>query len=81
VSEILGLFRMKIGPQTNPRFHRGAFSGSVDLSVTGGLFILILFVVPRQTGLQLVEANVLAARLKENFADKPPIVVPLALAL
>ena len=62
VPEVLRLNRMRIAPQAGLRLHRCAFGGGVRLAVGWALLILILLVVPRHSGLHLVEASILTIR-------------------
>jgi hypothetical protein len=58
--EILRLHRMGIAPQPCLGFHRRALGRCVSLAIGRTLLVLILLVVPRLSGLDLIEAYVLA---------------------
>lgn len=70
--EVLRLLRVGLTPGSDFRLHRRAFGCSVGRAIRRALLILVLLVVPRRAGLDLVEVDVLAVRQKD-FADQPAV--------
>ncbi len=68
VSEILRLHRVCIGPKAEVVFSRRIFGFGVSGSIGSGLLALKLLVMPRQSGLNLIEVNIFAVR-QEHLAD------------
>ncbi len=58
--------------QGDPRLSGGVFGCGVSLPVGGRLLALELLVVPSHPGLDLIEANILAAG-QQDLADQPPV--------
>src|SRR6266851_5880222 len=67
VSEILRLNRVWIGPKAEVAFSRGILGCGVSGSIGGSLLALKLLVMPRQSGLNLIEINIFAVR-QEHLA-------------
>jgi hypothetical protein len=72
VPKILWLHRMWVAPQPALCFHRSTFGRCIRSSVFWRLFILVLLVVPRHSGFELVEVNVFTVR-QQDLADQPSV--------
>ncbi len=68
VSEILRLNRVCISPKADVMFSREILGCRVSGSIGGSLLALKLLVMPRHSGLDLIEINIFAAR-QEHLAE------------
>src|SRR6266852_3675606 len=74
VPKVLRLDWVCVSPQTDMRSSGRILSGTICSSVSGGLSPLELLVVPRETGLNLIQVGVFTVR-QENLADQAAVFV------